>query len=318
MAESDALYRFEEADDFCTVVLLPELNKAPWGDIDNIGTSVLERMNARLTAGRSKPGFIVDLSALNYMGSAMVALVVRLWKAAREKNARMVVVNDDPMVLEVLELAGLTQVWTIVQTRQDALKTLGVSEKKPEPAIAGGGTGARSFDSQPAARPANVTPWLVLTLLLLIAAGVGLYLFAADPSPVDDVRISLGLLFGGALLGLITATATASLGTGLSRTFGMTCVPGMLALLVSGVYVHPHRDVLFKGRNAKANQKDRRDAGGPPQKKKKKGDAPAVKKSKGPNAVSGKPDGPTSNGPNQPVVAPKPPKPNGKSKTATN
>ena len=249
MAESDTSYRFEEAESYCTIVLLPELNKAPWGDIDNIGTSVVERMNARMDATRQKPGFIVDLSALNYMGSAMVALVVRLWKASKEKGAKMVVINSDPMVLEVLELAGLSQVWTIVGTREEALKALGVVEK-PQPAASAASTSATPGATTPAAAaaPANVKPWMALTVILFVVTGVGVYLLSADPMPVKDMRVNLGLLFGGGLLALITSSVTAALGTGGMRTAGITAVVGVLALLATGVYVHPHRTQIFEGR----------------------------------------------------------------------
>lgn len=263
MAESDTSYRFEEAESHCTIVLLPELNKAPWGDIDNIGTSVVERMNAKMDASRQKPGFIVDLSALNYMGSAMVALVVRLWKASKEKGAKMVVINNDPMVLEVLELAGLSQVWTIVGTREEALRALGVVDK-PQNAASPASTAAPTGTSAPvaAAEPSNVKPWMAATVLLFIATGIGVYLLSADPMLVKDMRINLGLLFGGGLLALITATVTATLGTKGMRTAGITAVVGVFALLATGVFVHPHRTKIFEGRTGDLDPDARHQGGG--------------------------------------------------------
>ncbi|MCH8830833.1 MAG: STAS domain-containing protein [Planctomycetes bacterium] len=99
MTSSETSYRFEDFDGFSVIALLPELNKAPWAEIDGIGTALLERMERQ-----PKPSFLIDLDALNYMGSAMVALVVRLWKSIKERNGKMVVFNDDEMVLEVLRL----------------------------------------------------------------------------------------------------------------------------------------------------------------------------------------------------------------------
>lgn len=264
MAESETPYRFEEADTYCTIVLLPELNQAPWDQIDSMGTAIVERMNARMGASRQKPGFIVDLSALNYMGSAMVALVVRLWKASKEKGAKMAVVNSDPMVLEVLELAGLAQVWTIVDSREAAMKTLGVVEQKTTAADIPVAPGASEVQIHGHAAPApNVTTWIVLTILFLLATGAGVFVMSSDPMPIDDMRVTLGLLFGGGLLGLITSTVCASLGRSMKRTIGLCGILGAIALLATGVYVHPHRKALLQGRDVNANDANNDDKTNP-------------------------------------------------------
>jgi len=130
VTSSGTPYRFEKADGYAVISLEPELNNAQWSDIERIGTDLLDQLNAI----RSR-AMIVDLSALNYMGSAMVALIVRLWKSIKDDDGRMVVVNRDPNVFEVLQLAGLHKVWTVVETREQSVKALG---KRPA-AIGGGG-----------------------------------------------------------------------------------------------------------------------------------------------------------------------------------
>jgi anti-anti-sigma factor len=130
VASSGIPYRFEKADGYAVISLQPELNNAQWADIEKIGTDLLNQLNTV----RSR-AMIVDLSSLNYMGSAMVALVVRLWKSVKEDNGRMVVVNRDPNVFEVLKLAGLHKVWTVVETREQSVKALG---KRPAAAAGGG------------------------------------------------------------------------------------------------------------------------------------------------------------------------------------
>lgn len=241
------------------ISLLPELNKAPWGEIDALGTRLLERMKSRLEGNRRKAAFLVDLSELNYMGSAMVALVVRLWKATKEKKARMAVVNSDENVLEVLRLSGLEQVWTITDTREAGLKALGIS---PKPAAPAGNDSATSAGGEKTVGPAAVSAaaalpspvsrkkvvlWSAVTVILLVASGTGLYLTTINPRLLEDPRIGQALLFGGGVFGLIAATATATLGRGLPRTLGTVCVLGFLALLAAGVYAHPQRDLLWGG-----------------------------------------------------------------------
>jgi len=282
VAESDTPYRIEDEADYCLIELRPELNKAPWGDIDRIGTALLERMQTRMKGNKHKAAFLVDLSPLNYMGSAMVALVVRLWKSTKDKNAQMVVVNRDENVLEVLQLSGLTQVWTIVETREEGFKALDISPKKPAPPEAAATTDQSSRETEtsstgnPTAQPATETPaassrcggaWAVTALILLLISGGGLYLFTAENPPVEDVRITQGMLFGGGVLGLIAATAAASLGRRLSRTLGVTCVLGCLMLLAVGVYAHPQRNVIIPpppdGQDAPPSESDDTGQNGP-------------------------------------------------------
>ncbi|MFO1093609.1 MAG: hypothetical protein U0992_09890 [Planctomycetaceae bacterium] len=76
------------------------------------------------------------MSRLEYMGSALVALVVRVWKAVQNGGGKVVVVCGGGMPQEVLRLAGLDKVWTIVTTYEDGLRKLGIS----------GPSGGSSFD----------------------------------------------------------------------------------------------------------------------------------------------------------------------------
>jgi anti-anti-sigma factor len=249
--------RFEEAETHCIIELKPELNKAPWGDIDSIGTSLVDRMRAYADGkGKKSAAFLVDLSPLNYMGSATVALVVRLWKLVKEKNGKMVVVNEDPTVLEVLRLSGLEDVWTIVDSPEEGFKALGLVLKKP--AVAPETVSTETPPSPPSygsvvEAPKGAAAWALAAIVLLVAAAAGLFFFSFESSPVSDTRISLGLLFGGGVLGLIPATVAACLGIGIQRTVGITSVVGCLALLVAGFVVHPDWDALLARKTSPSN-----------------------------------------------------------------
>lgn len=128
--------RFEELDGGALAVgLRPELNEVPWTDIERIGSGIVGRV-----ATRERPHVLVDLSDLNHMGSAMVALVVRIWKAVTEKGGRMVVVNRNDLVGEVLTISGLAGKWTIVPTRDEALASFGTPPRSRAGRNSGAGT----------------------------------------------------------------------------------------------------------------------------------------------------------------------------------
>ncbi len=121
MSVGETYYRFETVNGCLTITLLPELNDKQWADIERVGTEIVDRISAA-----PSPKVLVDLTSLSYMGSAMVALIVRLYKTVNSRGGKMVVVNQHELVFEVLKLAGLTKLWTIVGTRAEAFSSMGV------------------------------------------------------------------------------------------------------------------------------------------------------------------------------------------------
>src|SRR5262245_3226232 len=96
-----ATYRLEREHHHTVVTLLPGLKDAPWADIEQIGTEIIQRLQEV-----PAPALLVDLSPVNYMGSVQVALVVRMYKTIKERGGNIVVVTQEPLVREVLSLAG--------------------------------------------------------------------------------------------------------------------------------------------------------------------------------------------------------------------
>jgi anti-anti-sigma factor len=132
VSAGETYYRFESLNGCLTITLLPELNDKQWADIERVGTEIVDRISAA-----PSPKVLVDLTPLSYMGSAMVALIVRLYKTVNSRGGKMAVVNQHELVFEVLKLAGLTKLWTIVPNRQEAYTSLGI--KASAPSSTGGG-----------------------------------------------------------------------------------------------------------------------------------------------------------------------------------
>src|SRR5687768_9564630 len=76
-------YRLEIARSHAVLRLEPMMGQAAWGDIDRVGTEVLANVN-----GQKNGSWLIDLSGLEYMGSALVALVVRVWKAVQTSGGK--------------------------------------------------------------------------------------------------------------------------------------------------------------------------------------------------------------------------------------
>lgn len=192
------------------VSFLPHLNEIPWSEIEKVGGAILPR----LQEGPS-PGVLVDLCALKYMGSASLALIVRIYKTVTEKRGRMIVANSDPMVGEVLTKAGLEKIWEIAPSRDDGLRRLGLPT----------GEAVR--------RAGGWQNLIAISGMLLAALGL-----AAQFSPTVglDTNIVVGLQIGGGVVAFAFALWAILAGTGTARTIGALVLIASVALLMSGAF----------------------------------------------------------------------------------
>ena len=199
---------YERDGEAAFVTLKPALSDVKWDEIETIGTNIESRLEA------DKPAKVVfDISPLSYMGSAMVALVVRWWKTVGKYGGKSVVVCKDDNVLEVLRLAALDKHWTIVDDRAVAHKHLGIR----------GGPAVTSEETRPVATTTGdstvsgtgpMLPLIVGGVALPVGiVGAVLYLIR-----VADPKLTLGLALAGGLTALIAGVLGAVMCTGTRRT----------------------------------------------------------------------------------------------------
>lgn len=106
---------FDAGTRFCKLTLLPQVTDVDWGDIERLGTDVVEQLKSERSGD-----LLVDLSKIEYIASAHVALLVRVWKSVKPRNGRMVVFVVSDVVERVLHTAGLDKLWKIVNTLEEA------------------------------------------------------------------------------------------------------------------------------------------------------------------------------------------------------
>lgn len=116
-------FDLERHPGFARLVLNPNLNAYHWADIERSAAEILTALeSAKATA------VIVDLSPLDYLGSAQLTLLVRVWKAIKAGGGRMVVLVTAPVVREVLNTAGLSNLWEFSDSLATAYQTLGLQK----------------------------------------------------------------------------------------------------------------------------------------------------------------------------------------------
>ena len=64
---------------------------------------------------------VFDLSFSPYLGSVMIEAMLLLWKRLRPKNGRLAVCNASDVASEILELSNLPAIWSICDSRDEAL-----------------------------------------------------------------------------------------------------------------------------------------------------------------------------------------------------
>jgi anti-anti-sigma factor len=210
VASSEVPYEIESCDDYSVIALFPQLNETPWTDIEMVGSEILDSLHST-----NPPVFVVDLSALHYAGSALVALVLRVWKRASERDGHMVIVNKNPAVFEVLRLAGLTNIWTVASSRDEAVRVL------------------RSNAFRVQRRQTALTN--VLGVIAVIGAGAGL-LHAFFPTPYVPEQAAMAMQFGCSAIAAIAGLTSIVKYRGFSRFLGVMVLLAGLGVAATGAW----------------------------------------------------------------------------------
>jgi len=64
---------------------------------------------------------IIDMSNLEYIGSAGLGILVTMGKKVRANGGDMVFASADPNLVKILEICGVTKLFKVVASTRDAL-----------------------------------------------------------------------------------------------------------------------------------------------------------------------------------------------------
>ena len=68
---------------------------------------------------------VIDLGGGDYLGTAMLGAVVKLWKRVSQRGGRLALCNVSDNVAQVLRVTKLHTIWPIYGTRDQALSAIG-------------------------------------------------------------------------------------------------------------------------------------------------------------------------------------------------
>lgn len=126
MSSSIVPYTLKILKSHVGVTFHPPIVEGTWSDIEKMGDEVIREIEHR-----ESPDCMIDLSHLSYMGSSLVAVLVRIWKEVKNNDGRMVIVVSHSIVEETLTLAGLDKIWNIYGDMDSACLAIGVPLQNP-------------------------------------------------------------------------------------------------------------------------------------------------------------------------------------------
>lgn len=93
------------------------------GDLDSLGTHTVEPEFSRAIRDRNSR-ILVDLTAVSFISSAGMAMLLVKGKMLRQGGGAMVLSGANERVIEVLSMAGFNELFDIYATRDEALAAL--------------------------------------------------------------------------------------------------------------------------------------------------------------------------------------------------
>ena len=108
--ESD-FYRFEAGPAANIIALnLPESLDAM--EFDQLNGAIL-----KLLEGRTRQKWVIDLTAVSYLGSAMLGLLVNIRQQIKINGGRLVLCGMSPRLLEIFRTCCMERLFSIVKDR---------------------------------------------------------------------------------------------------------------------------------------------------------------------------------------------------------
>ncbi len=98
-------------------LLLPESVDAM--EFDRINESMLSALD-----GRAAERWVVDLSAVNYLGSSMLGLIVNIRQQVKSAGGKLVLCGLSGRLTQIIHTCSMERLFTIAKNRADALKSV--------------------------------------------------------------------------------------------------------------------------------------------------------------------------------------------------
>src|SRR5262245_10534454 len=122
---SDRLFLAEFHDGVLTVVPLGDFESFRWQEMERASKVIFEFI-------RNEPAvkILVDMSRLTHCGSALLGIMLRVWKTVSPQNGVLAFCNVNSEVADLLQQTRLDTLWAIYPNREAAYVSMGLATAK--------------------------------------------------------------------------------------------------------------------------------------------------------------------------------------------
>jgi len=125
----EATFPFLRSDIHRTHALLdlaPSFAGAPWAELEKAAQHL-----AADKQGKTAPRWVVDMSSVSSLSSAGMSFLLRLWKDLGLRPGTFALACPSGDVRETIAASGMTKHWTVGESREAVMKTLGLRMEEP-------------------------------------------------------------------------------------------------------------------------------------------------------------------------------------------
>ena len=106
-----------ESSDRAQVIELTLPQSLDSAEFDQLNESILG-----VVSSRKNERWVIDLSHVSYMGSAMLGLMVNVRQRVKQAGGRLVLCALSPRLLQIFQTCSLERLFTIARNRDEALR----------------------------------------------------------------------------------------------------------------------------------------------------------------------------------------------------
>jgi anti-anti-sigma factor len=118
-SSSESDFTIERHGEVTLIIVSPALESLDPSLVDQAAELMLEPLR-----NEAAPQVVVDLTQVDYFGSAFLALLIRCWKLASIKGGTMALAGVSTRARELLRLTSLDMVWPIYTDPREAFEAL--------------------------------------------------------------------------------------------------------------------------------------------------------------------------------------------------
>jgi anti-anti-sigma factor len=118
--EVPEFYRVQPVQQSISVIELALPESIDVLEFDHLNQSMLDLLN-----DKAHQPWVLDLTAVTYMGSAMLGLIINIRQRIKTAGGRLVVCGLSGRLVEIFRTSSMERLFTITRNRNEAINVLG-------------------------------------------------------------------------------------------------------------------------------------------------------------------------------------------------